>query len=67
MYKATEKTSTGTIQLVEWNPSLRKPPNLKLLWKDVIYNLFKARLFTVAAKFGASRDLNELFGSSQPC
>ena len=40
----------GSIQLVQCNPSLQMPPDPKLIWKDIIYSFYEAKIFTVATK-----------------
>ena len=48
-----QKTLNGSVQLIHCNPRLQKAPDAKLIWRDVIYTFFKARIFTVADKLKA--------------
>ena len=46
--KKEKKKENGFFQLIWHNPSLWRPQDTKLIWKDVIYTI-KAEIFTVAA------------------
>ena len=41
------------MQLTKRSPSLKKPKDPKLIWKDVICTLFKQKIFMVAARLKA--------------
>ena len=48
-----KKHKNGSLQIVQCNPNLPKPWDPKLIWKDIIYTLFKDVIFTVAVALKA--------------
>lgn len=53
MLKKKKATQNGSIQVIQRDPSLRKPRDPKWIRKDVISPVFKSEIFCLAAKLMA--------------
>lgn len=50
LFKASQKLRNGSLHLVPHSPGSQTPKDPKLNWSDFVYTLYKAGIFTVAAK-----------------